>query len=270
VVTRLLATLTAAEIKAFLDAFGLDIATKFLDDLTAGEVRELIGLSDPRAIAQFKAAALRSKNVAGLRSYLAGMRAKGKGSLQAGLIADAERAPKAPTPAHPSGPAVASLPAAFAAEARAWRDAGLEESVARLLGRADLALAFRQWMRDTLDVLNTARKDGRLADNKALRRLIGEMGGTGTDLATVGQDFSELENARYVLEHQALTADSPVVVAAAAMGDCCVHCRFSCVGASRRDMTICHDLSRSGRVSQFDAVGEFVSGPHPGMKPRAT
>jgi len=108
-VTRLLATLTAAEIKAFLDTFGLDIATKFLGDLTAGEVRELSGLSDPRAVAQFKAAALRSKNVTGLRSYLAGMRAKGKGSLQAGLIADAERAPKAPTPAHPSGPAVASF-----------------------------------------------------------------------------------------------------------------------------------------------------------------
>ena len=213
-VTRLLTHLIATEIKAFLDAFGLDIATKFLDDLTAGEVRELIGLSDPRAIAQFKAAALRGKNVARLRSYLAGMRAKGKGSLQAGLIADAERAPKALTPTHPSGPAVASLPAAFAAEARAWRDAGLEESVARLLGRADLDLAFRQWMRDTLDVLNTARKDGRLADNKALRRLIGEMGGTGTDLATVGQDFSELENARYVLEHQALAADSPVVIGA--------------------------------------------------------
>jgi len=86
--------------------------------------------------------------------------------------------------------------------------------VARLLGRADLDLAFRQWMRDTLDVLNKARKDGRLADNKALRRLIGEMGGTGTELATVGQDFAELENARYVLKHQTLAADSPVVIGA--------------------------------------------------------
>ncbi len=205
--TRLLADLTAAEIKAFLDAFGLDIAKKFLGDLTAGEVRELSGLSDPRAVAQLKAAALRSKNVAGLRSYLAGMRAKGKGSLQAGLIADAERAGAKALPAHPVASGGA-LPAAFAAEARAWRDAGLEQSVARLLGRADLDLAFRQWIRDTLDVLNTARKDGRLADNKALRGLIGEMGGTGTELATVGQDFSELENARYVLEHQTLAADT--------------------------------------------------------------
>ena len=43
------------------------------------------------------------------------------------------------------------------------------------------------------------RKDGRLADNKALRGLIRQMGGTETTLDTVGQDFAELENASYIL-----------------------------------------------------------------------
>jgi hypothetical protein len=96
-----------------------------------------------------------------------------------------------------------------------WKDLGMGDRVAQILGRTDLDPAFVKQIGETLHALDEARKSGKLnieQNQSAFTDLVSSLGSS--DPKKVSEAFAELEHATNVLKRGDIDPNAPVVIGA--------------------------------------------------------